>query len=227
MRRGASLLEVLICLAIIGVMASMMLPAVQKVRATAASTSCQNNLRQIGIGIQHYHEVKKVLPHPRLCPTPWMGGSDPLCKTIITPGQYTGPAEQWWCPYDNRPGATPTAVAAGYQPGGLIFPYVGNEIRVFRCPDAFDRTPTSPTAGQRFQVSYALTPEMGGRNLAEYVGATASEHDDVPYCKADGSNHAVVGWPATPDELSNRHRPQRHNGAFAIARSDGSVHVHR
>lgn len=226
MRRGASLLEVLICMAIIGVMASMMLPAVQKVRATAASTQCQNNLRQIGIGIQHYHDVKKALPYPRLCPAPWLGGADPHCAKLAAPNQYTGSAEEWWCPYDNRPGATVVAALGDYRPGGLIFPYVGNDPRVFRCPDAFDRTPDSPTSGQRFQVSYALTARMGGRNLAEYIGATAFEHDDVPFCRTDGSNH-FAAWPVGADVLADRHRPQRHNGAFAIARSDGSVSVYK
>ena len=226
MRRGASLIEVLVCLTIIGVMASMMLPAVQKVRATAASTQCQNNLRQISLGVHNYHDAKKSLPYPRLCPAPWMNGTDSYCTKLAAPGQYSGPAEQWWCPYDNRPGATVVAALGDYRPGGLIFPYVGNDARVFRCPDAFDRTPGSPTVGQRFQVSYAMSPDLGGKSLASYVGTTVYEHDDVPYCLLDGSNHDAE-WPAGTDVLKDRHHPHRHHGAFSIARSDGSVTIRR
>jgi hypothetical protein len=191
----------------------------------AAVSQCQNNLKQISLGIHQYHDVKRHLPYPRLCPAPWMGGADPYCTKLANANQYTGPAESWWCPYDNRPGSTVADVAAGYTPAGMIFPYVGNDARVFRCPDGYDRTPGSPTEGQRFQVSYALVPQMGGRNLAEYVGATVFEHDDAPHCP-DAAAH-FTAWPTTPEVRAARHAPTRHTGAFAFARSDGGVTVTR
>jgi type II secretory pathway pseudopilin PulG len=85
----------LVCLAIIGTLVSMMLPAVQKVRATASTSACKSNMRQIGLGIHMYHDANRHLPYPRECPAPWLGGKDPYCQKITWPVQYTGPNELW------------------------------------------------------------------------------------------------------------------------------------
>src|SRR5262245_59233919 len=104
LRRGHSLLESLVAIAIMATMASMLIPAVQKVRAAADRTVCMNNLKQIGLAIHTYRDAHKVLPYARLCPAPWRNGNDPFCNNLPSPNTYTGPSEIWWAPYDNRPG---------------------------------------------------------------------------------------------------------------------------
>lgn len=225
MRRGASLIELIVCLAIIGTMVSLLLPAVSKVRATAQATACQNNLRQIALGIHNYHDTNRHLPYPRECPAPWNGGRDPICSKITSPVQFTGPNEVWWCPYDNRPGATPTAALNDYRPNGSILPFVERNVKVFRCPEGFDRTPGSPNQGHTFQVSYALVPEISGRRLGEYEGAILMEHDDAPFCTNAAAHYTP--WSADAATKSVRHSPHRHTGTLSIARHDGSVSIRK
>lgn len=57
-----TLVELLVVIAIIGLLVGLLLPAVQAAREAARKTSCKNNLRQIGIALHNYHDVKKSLP---------------------------------------------------------------------------------------------------------------------------------------------------------------------
>jgi prepilin-type N-terminal cleavage/methylation domain-containing protein/prepilin-type processing-associated H-X9-DG protein len=57
-----TLVEILVVIAIIGMLVAILLPAVQAARESARRAACQNNLRQIGVALLSYHDVHKHFP---------------------------------------------------------------------------------------------------------------------------------------------------------------------
>ena len=88
-RHGLTLIESLVVVAVIGVLAALLVPAVQAGREAARRISCGNNLRQIGLALHAYHGVHECLPPGRIKSyDPRYSGTNPPCTSTTIDKSY-------------------------------------------------------------------------------------------------------------------------------------------
>jgi prepilin-type N-terminal cleavage/methylation domain-containing protein len=138
-RSGFTLIELLVVIAIIGILISLLLPAVQKVREAAARVRCVNNLKQIGVATHNIHETRGALP-PAVAPD---YSTAPLVQPYTEGTGFT--VFTWLLPFveqDNlyRSSNLDVKTAIPGAPGGGKVYSV--PIKAYRCPS--DPQPKGP-----------------------------------------------------------------------------------
>ena len=106
MRHGFTLIELLVVIAIIAILAALLLPALTAVKSRAKQTVCQNNLRQIGLGIRLYcDDARDIVPTPIFSPTnlPWIAFKELMKANVGLKGTsspqdriFAGPADTFY-----------------------------------------------------------------------------------------------------------------------------------
>src|SRR5271166_6242132 len=92
-RAAFTLIELLVVIAIIAVLVALIMPAVQSARESANRAKCQNNLKQLNLAAQEYHDAFNSFPAGWYCFTPTfdpngnLTSGDPNCQFVYTPYQ--------------------------------------------------------------------------------------------------------------------------------------------
>lgn len=161
-----TLIELLVVIAIIAILIGLLLPAVQKVREAAARAKCQNNLKQMGIGLHNYHSANGGFA-PYYCEsTKGRGNMFFWLLPYIEQSAIYNRANPWW---QGGVNFNDPSVDAGdpRSPAGQI-------IRMYLCPTDFTVSPEATWTNGWVVGSYAANYEAFG-NPADPGGWAPSD----------------------------------------------------
>jgi prepilin-type N-terminal cleavage/methylation domain-containing protein/prepilin-type processing-associated H-X9-DG protein len=214
LRRKAAftLIELLVVIAIIAVLIGLLLPAVQKVRASAAKSACQNKLKQLGLAVHQYHNV-----FGRITPST----SGMLFEHYGTPDEQTGrgwileslPFLEQSALYDQF---EPSRTGELYYDGGIAKPEcrtaIATVLPVLMCPADDSAHKLSTVQYQLETIPVAQTSYKGvlgayrlGGSLSQFDGETPDMHAKAG-CSGLFYRHSVrdkVNFASIYDGLSN------------------------
>ena len=108
--KGFTLIELLVVIAIIAILAAILFPVFARARENARRSSCQSNLKQIGLGmIQYQQDYDEKFPSLVGFPTNGFGG------VFVNIQPYTKSAQILQCPSETTAPSTGTAGDNGYS----------------------------------------------------------------------------------------------------------------
>jgi prepilin-type N-terminal cleavage/methylation domain-containing protein/prepilin-type processing-associated H-X9-DG protein len=141
-RFGFTVVEVLVAVAIVATLAGLLLPAVQHAREAARRARCQNNLRQIGLGIASHESAIRCLPAGR---------------------DAAGGRQHSWCtavlPYLEQPALHTRYDYSQAWDNPTNLPVAETDLTVFRCPSAIGKWPGKTDYGGNYGSALTgLTP---------------------------------------------------------------------
>jgi prepilin-type N-terminal cleavage/methylation domain-containing protein/prepilin-type processing-associated H-X9-DG protein len=216
-RRAFTLIELLVVIAIIAVLIGLLLPAVQKVREAAARAKCQNNLKQIGLGLHNFHDAKGVLP-------PGYSATNPNAATNETqPGwgwsAYLLPHIEQASLYSALNLSRPLEDSASSANAANV----ATIVRIYLCPS--DSVADLPVPVANFLSPSSTIVAAGPSSYAGNVGNDACDVFDVHplngvfYCNSQTKLTDITDGTSTTILVGERSRDQA-NGIWAGVPTD-------
>ena len=187
MRRPTAftLIEMLVTIAVIGILASLLLPAVQQARESARRQSCRMNLQQLALALGGYESALGVLP-PGVVdtsdPLPAGGGGARLAWTVqILPWIEQGPLHD---AVNTRQSATAPANAAATAVG----------VALLVCPSLPTNAPADcHFAGIHDSRETSIAGDNNGVLFLNSAVSTEDMHDDRAYTLLLGEKVPLAG----------------------------------
>lgn len=137
-RKGFTLIELLVVITIIGILVSLILPAVQSARAAARKVACLNNMRNVGLAVINFssgaNSQLPLLVDPNIETVSANAANDNLswCVTILPFMDAVGFRQRWDAEASVASGAASAAQTAALARLVLLN---NNRFPVFTCPD--------------------------------------------------------------------------------------------
>jgi prepilin-type N-terminal cleavage/methylation domain-containing protein/prepilin-type processing-associated H-X9-DG protein len=148
-RDGFTLIELLVVIAIIAILIGLLLPAVQKVRESAARMKCSNNLKQIGLAMHNFHDAYLRLPPG------FVGPSGYSWAVIILPYLEQENLQKSLNP-------VPSVVTPFTVPAPTSSPLFQQTVSSFLCPSDPDRDPINTRHGSYGASNYVANNAIFG-----------------------------------------------------------------
>ncbi len=185
-------------IAIIGILIALLLPAVQAAREAARRSQCVNNLKQMGLALQNYHDLHRIFPPAKLGSGMMSGGYPSGFTVINTTGFVLMLPQLEQLPLYQRYNFNfPSSLSSGYaQPiaGGATTstinqPVFSTPLPVFTCP-----SDTSPAyIRPAYQANTITAYEINVAAESNYLFAAGSYTDYASPWSANSSNVLDIG----------------------------------